>query len=239
MSKNRINRHLATACLLSLSAVSLNAQPNPAQEGTSNRGLSTIDTNAADTFYHPLSISAEIGTTGAGGSVGWRFSGLLGVHAGMDYFYWSGSAQIENITYNVKVQPLSETLALDIYPWKRHSFHVSVGIMVDQSELSGSLFGAYLLDGRIYTGTLDLNIRPQPVNPYLAIAGNLFYFDRAHHWAVFGELGVAYVGDAQVSLKASDPSATLSVANEKNKIEDSRKHFPFWPILKLGVTYSF
>ena len=56
---------------------------------------------------------------------------------------------------------------------------------------------------------------------------------------MFGELGVAYIGDAQVSLQASDPTAASSVANEKNKIADSRKHFPFWPILKLGVTYSF
>ena len=73
----------------------------------------------------------------------------------MDYFYWSGSAKIEDITYNAKFQPLSETVALDIYPWARHSFHISVGIMANQSELTGSAFGAYVLDGRIYTGSLD------------------------------------------------------------------------------------
>ena len=239
MFSNPIKLHLAAACLLGLGALGLNAQTNLTLDSKSDSTASATDTKSTEAFYHPLSISAEVGTTGVGGSVGWRFSNLLGVHAGMDYFSWSGSAKIEDITYNAKFQPLSETVALDIYPWKRHSFHFSVGIMVNQSELTGSAFGAYVLNGRIYTGSLDLNIRPQPVNAYLSIGGNLFYFDHAHHWAMFGELGVAYIGDAQVSLKASDPTATFAVANEKNKIADSRKHFPFWPILKLGVTYSF
>jgi hypothetical protein len=239
MFRNPIKRHLAALCLVGLGALSLSAQTNLTLDSKSDRTASATEAKSTEAFYHPFSISAELGTTGAGGSVGWRFSDLLGVHAGMDYFNWSGSAKIEDITYNVKVQPLTETVALDIYPWERHSFHVSVGIMVDQSELTGSASGAYALNGRTYTGTLDLNIRPQPVNAYLSIGGNLFYFDHAHHWAMFGELGVAYVGDAQVSLSASDPAATLAVANEQNKIEDSRKHFPFWPILKLGVTYSF
>jgi hypothetical protein len=239
MFSNPIKRHLASACLIGLGALSLNAQTNLTLEGKGDRAASTLETESTEALYHPLSISAEVGTTGAGGSIGWRFSSLLGVHAGMDYFSWSGSAKIEDITYNAKFQPLSETVALDIYPWKRHSFHISLGIMVNQSELIGTAFGAYMLNGRIYTGSLDLNIRPQPVNAYISIGGNFFYFDHAHHWAMFGELGLAYIGDAQVSLKASDPAATFAVANEKNKIADSRKHFPFWPILKLGVTYSF
>jgi hypothetical protein len=239
MLNNPIKRHLTTACLIGLGALCLNAQTNLTLDLKSEQAASTTDTHSKDTLYHPLSLSAEVGTTGAGGSVGWRFSDHLGIHAGMDYFSWSGSAKIEDITYNAKFQPLSETVALDIYPWKRHSFHISVGIMANQSELTGTAFGAYMLDGRIYTGSLDLNIRPQPVNAYVSIGGNFFYFDHAHHWAMFGELGVAYIGDAQVSLRASDPAATVAVANQQHKIEDSRKHFPFWPILKLGVTYAF
>lgn len=239
MKAKRSQNLLAAALVCTLGALNLNAQTNLTLDVKGDGSTPRTDTESTEPFYHPLSISAEVGTTGAGGSVGWRFSNLLGVHAGMDYFYWSGSAKIENITYNVKLQPLTETVALDIYPWARHSFHVSLGIMVDQSELTGSASGAYVLNGSIYSGSLDLSIRPQPVNAYLSIGGNLFYFDHAHHWAMFGELGVAYIGDAQVSLTASDPTATLAVSNEKNKIDDSRKHFPFWPILKLGVTYSF
>jgi hypothetical protein len=70
MHENPIKRPLATACLLSLAALSLNAQTNLTLESKSDSGLSTIDTNSTDAFYHPFSISAEIGTTGAGGSVG-------------------------------------------------------------------------------------------------------------------------------------------------------------------------
>jgi hypothetical protein len=239
MFSNPIKRHLATVCLIGLGALGLNGQTNLTLDSKSDRTASATDTKPTEAFYHPFSLSAELGTTGAGGSVGWRFSNLLGVHAGMDYFNWSGSRKVQDITYDLKAEPLSETVALDLYPWKRHSFHVSLGIMVDQSEISGQAGGAYVLNGQIYSGTLDLSIKGQPVAPYLSIGGNLFYFDHAHHWAMFGELGVAYVGTAQVSLNASDPTATVAVANQKHKIEDARNQFPFWPILKLGVTYSF
>jgi hypothetical protein len=239
MKRNSIRLPLATACLLGLGALSLNAQTNLTFESKGDSGASTIDTNSTDTFYHPFSISAEVGTTGAGGSVGWRFSNLLGVHAGADYFSYSGSVKIQDVTYYAKAEPLNESVVLDLYPWKRHSFHVSLGILVDQSELTGRASGVYALNGNFYTGTLDLSIKGQPVAPYLSIGGNFFYFDHAHHWAMFGELGIAYVGTAQVSLTASDPAAALAAANQKHKIEDSRNNFPFWPILKLGVTYSF
>ena len=155
MSKKSIKRHLAAACLLGLGALSLNAQTSLTLDSKGDSGPSTTDTHSTDAFYHPFSISAELGTTGAGGSFGWRFSDLLGVHAGMDYFNWSGSR---------KVQRLSPTPAsrLSCFPrrWRwtftRGNGTPSMsawGIMVDQSEILGSAGGAYALNGRVYTGS--------------------------------------------------------------------------------------
>jgi hypothetical protein len=163
----------------------------------------------------------------------------LGAHAGADYWYQSGDADIKSLRYGYKLKVLSETVALDIYPWKTHSFRVALGMMINQSDLSGHISGGYTLDGIRYSGTLDLSIKPKPVEPYLGIGGNLFYFDHAHHWAMFGELGAAYTGEPRVTFTASDSRASGSLVRELDRVQNALNKFPIWPILKLGVTYSF
>jgi hypothetical protein len=70
-----------------------------------------------------------------------------------------------------------------------------------------------------------------------------FYFDHAHHWALAGELGVAYTGDSRVSLTRSGGinSAIIDAAMhyEQQKAQDWANQFRWLPVVKLMVTYSF
>ena len=87
-----------------------------------------------------------------------------------------------------------------------------------------------------------MKIEQQLVNPYLTIGGNFFYFDRAHHWAMGGELGVAYTGGAKGSLTSSGPLSSLvdqAVSAARKRLEDRVNRYPWYPVLKLAVTYSF
>jgi hypothetical protein len=87
-----------------------------------------------------------------------------------------------------------------------------------------------------------MKVRQQPVNPYLSIGGNFFYFDHAHHWAMGGELGVAYTGDASASLNRSGPSnpaIASALQGAKDRLHDYADQFRWWPVVKLGVSYSF
>lgn len=193
--------------------------------------------------YRPLTLGLEIGTTGAGGSFAWRFADHWGVRTGFDYlqFYDSGMA-IKDLSYDATIRLMSEPLTLDIYPWTKHSFHISVGLMFNQNSLTGTAedTGVILPPERV--GTLNLDIEQQPVNPYLSIGGNFLYFDRAHHWTLGGELGVVYTGDPQVSLTRSGPPSPLmdaALRTEQSRIEDYADQFRWWPVIKLMVTYSF
>jgi len=200
-------------------------------------------------LYWPGSVTLEGGTTGFGGSGSWRFHDYLGLRLGGDFFQYSkNDAEIKGIHYDAKLRLLSEPLTLDIYPWPKHSFHISVGAMFNQNELTGTSSDntTIIIDGKHFpinqVGSLDLQIKQQPVNPYLSIGGNFFYFDRAHHWALGGELGVAYTGDPRVSLTRSGPAAPLidaAVNHEQKRIEDSASDYKWWPVVKLTTSYSF
>jgi hypothetical protein len=193
--------------------------------------------------YRPLTLGLEAGTTGLGGSLSWRFADHWGVRSGIDYFEYSDSGfAIKDLSYNAKIRIMSEPLTLDIYPWKEHSFHLSVGVQFNQNRLTGTAEDGGTIIPPEKLGTLDLEIEQQPVNPYVSIGGNFFYFDHAHHWALGGELGVTYTGDPKVSLtRTGPPSDVLDAAlrYEEGQIEDYADKFRWWPVVKLAVTYSF
>ena len=157
--------------------------------------------------YREWTVGLEAGSTGLGGFGSWHFCDHLGVRAGFDYFQWTeNNLHIKDLHYDAEVRLMSEPLTLDLYPWKAHSFHISAGVMFNQNQLTGSSsgFGPIAIGGQTFQfsdlGVLNLKVEQQLVNPYLSIGGNFLYFDHAHHWALGGELGVAYTGDPRVSL---------------------------------------
>jgi len=185
--------------------------------------------SAGPPLYRKFTLGVEGGTTGIGGSFSWRFADHFGVRAGGDYLSLSDTGvKIDHIHYNATVRLLSEPLTLDYYPWQKSSFHISAGMQFNQNRLTGSAdtVGTIIIGGEPFpeesVGTLKLKVEQQPVNPYLSIGGNFFYFDRAHHWAFGGELGLTYTGDPDTSLTRSGPPSTVVDAAVRRAESGSR-----------------
>lgn len=197
--------------------------------------------------YYPFTVGADVGIlTGGGGSLSWRFMDNLGVRGGIDYFGYNRNGTIKDVSYDASVKLLTEPVTLDVFPWKTHSFHISLGVAFNENKVSGNASsGSFTLNGNPYSGTLNLVIKQELVDPYLSIGGNLFYFDSAHHWAMTGELGAFYTGNAKVSLTASNPTPpngsqeAADVNSEQSKIQSYANDLKFFPALKLGFNFSF
>lgn len=243
MAKSKTTRiqHLLAAALLG--ALSYTTTQLAAQEGTSPVETTKRAESPEPPAYRPWTLGLEAGTTGLGGSLAWRFSEHFGVRSGFDYFEYSdGGFAIKDLTYNAKIRVMSEPLTFDIYPWEKHSFHISVGLQFNQNRLTGTAEDAGNIIPPEKLGTLSLKVEQQPVNPYLSIGGNFFYFDHAHHWALGGELGVAYTGEPDVSLNRTGPPSALldaAVRYEQQQVKEYAEKFMWWPVVKLMVTYSF
>ena len=227
--------------------------------------LSTQTAVAADESgapeYRPFTFSLEAASTGPGLAANWRFTEHFGARVGANGFLGLGDEgldvgnhDIEGINYNVTLKPLmSEQLALDIYPWKKSTFRVTVGILLNQNEFEGSTgavpgqtFVPIGDSGVIYDigalGNLNLNVEQTLVSPFVSIGMN-FYLDKAKRWSLGGELGVAYTGDPDVALstgsgvESSNPGLQQDLNTEAQEIEDGA--WKFYPIVKVSVNYSF
>lgn len=195
---------------------------------------------AEEIDYQPLSLSAEAGTTGLGGSLGWRFSDHLGVRVGGHYFSYDHSDEIEGVTYDANLKLQSFPIGLDIYTSKSSSFRITVGALINQNKLTGTQSGTTVdINGNPYATDLTLGVEWPEIAPYLSLGGTI-YFDSGKHVGLGLEFGVAYTGNPDVTLTASNPAVPPGdLEAERLQIEDSLQEFKFWPIIKIGLTISF
>jgi hypothetical protein len=209
-------------------------------------GVHAEENESSDTKAYPISINAEVGTTGIGGTIGWRFLDHLGVRGGMHYLSWTSpnftfEDDASTTTYNARIYLQSEPVTLDVYPWKNRSFRISAGVLINQNEFTGNSIGDVDINGTTYPGEqLTFKITQDEFCPYLGIGGNFFYFDKAHRWSMGGEIGVAYTGSWGVSV--TNPTGGIppsELVQEQQDIEDDIKDFKFWPVLKLSVSFQF
>jgi hypothetical protein len=214
-------------------------------------GVRAQENEAPEEKSYPISINAEVGTTGIGGTVGWRFHDHLGVRGGMHYLSWSSpdfdvegddsEGDESTTTYNARIYLQSQPVTLDIYPWKKSSFRISAGVLFNQNEFTGNSSGDVEINGITYPGEkVTFKVTQDEVCPYVSIGGNFFYFDKARRWSMGGEIGVAYTGSWDV--KAANPTGGIpqsELDQEEQDIEDEIKDFPFWPVLKLCLSFRF
>jgi hypothetical protein len=202
--------------------------------------------------YRPFSVSAEASTLGLGASASWRFHDHLAVRGGINYFGYSKDGEdIEGVRYNTDLTLLSAPLAVDFYPWVQKTFRVSVGVLVNQNEIEGVVpqdpvagqtfvtLGSTAYDSSAI-GSVNMTMEQSPISPFLSIGASV-YLDDAKHWALNGELGVAYTGNPDVSLSNSGPGAVnpADLAAEAQQIEDWADKYQFLPIVKVSVSFSF
>jgi len=222
--------------------------------------------SADEPNYRPLTIGVDAGTTGLGGSASWRFSDNFGIRGGVNYFSYDtdeftyttrapGLSPNVDQKFNTTLRLLSEPVAIDYYPSAKSAFHISFGILINQNRFNANVKddnsgSAFIINGIQYlqfgVKELDLEVKQQPISPYLSI-GTSFYFGESKRWALSGELGVAYTGSPKVSLTApnhdpaldSNPDFSNDLEAEEESIKKDAEDYQFYPIVKIGVSYSF
>jgi hypothetical protein len=238
MKKHGLTQLLLAAAAAQLGVGSLCAQTNSDPGGNSF-------------FYqgNPVEITPEAGTTGLGASANFRFANHFGIRTGFDYFHYSLTRTEQSAQYKGTLRLQSEPTAVDLYPSRHSSFHLSLGILWNQQQLTGSAVpssGSITLNGNKYSlsgASVNLKVNQPSVMPYAGIGGDFFYFDSGHHVSFGGELGAAY-GKWTTSLTengVADPTHTLQndINTEQGKINHTLNKVPVWPILKLGIGISF
>ena len=216
-----------------------------------------------NTAINPAAVSAEIGTLGYGANIAWSMNETTELQAG-----WAGGDvsdikddfDVDDVEYEIKDADFSNPyLGVQMRP-AANWFTVGAGIIVPDNDLDVEARGEgdiFEIDDVSYVasdvGTLAGTVEHRnDLAPYLTVGFRPNISDR---WGVFGEIGAAYMGKTDATVRAVGDGTTpvryvdgditddnltrdevAQIAERELEDDDLLEWFP---IVKLGATYRF
>ena len=193
------------------------------------------------------SIGLTVGSTGAGGEIGYDVSEMLGLRAVGAYFPYSHSITPSNITYDGDLRLMSFGGLADLYLFQS-GIHLSGGAYLNRNriDIKGTPNSTVTIGSTAYTaaqvGTLTGRVSFREIAPYAGIG---YASNRGGHGFAFtADAGVMFQGGPRVVLAANGPIATApgfaaNLESERQKIASDIDWLRFYPAVKLGVLYRF
>ena len=209
-------------------------------------------------YLAPVSVRAEVGTTGYGGAISYRVNPYVGVTLGYNGgdISWSDDLSINGSKYDLDMDNNLTYLNAELYPWGAseslaRSLYVAAGVAYIDNE--------YKLDRRISQGrnftinktdfNADSNIHlkgdmkyDNDIAPYLGFG---FAPQVYKNIGVFGEVGAYYTGNPSVQLDhynlapvAGARDINVNLDEQERKIRD-KGSYEWLPVAKLGLSFRF
>ncbi len=195
-----------------------------------------------------FAIGARAGTLGFGAEAALGLSDHFVVRGGLGSFIFDFTGDYGEVEYTVTPPSMTGTLGIDLYPGGG-SFRLMAGIMFRDGDFemeSGNIteHGPIEIGDGEYgePGTLHGALATKSAAPFLGIG---FGRHTDGGFGFFVDLGVAFVGEADVTLEAQGPIASVpgfqeDLEREAQFIEDeAAPYLKYWPILSLGVKIPF
>ena len=197
------------------------------------------------------SLGIRAGTLGGGVELSHAFSQRTGVRLDVDGYNRKQTSTRDNIDYDMKLKLQTASLLGDWFPFA-NNFRISLGAMFNGNKftLKGQPTGpGYTINGTFYpasqVGSFDAAVDFNKAAPYFGIgygrpinSGLSLIFD----------LGVMSQGSPKSKIdvtcgSAASPAQCAQLRNdaaaEQSKLDDSLHSFKYYPVISLGLAYTF
>jgi hypothetical protein len=196
------------------------------------------------------SLGIRAGTLGGGVELSHAFSPRTGVRLNVDGYNRTQSSTQDNIQYDMKLKLQTASLLGDWFP-AANNFRISAGALFNGNKFTMKgqpTGGSYTINGVTYTtaqvGSFDAQVDFRKAAPYFGIgygrpvnSGLSLIFD----------LGVMFQGTprSKIDVTCTDPNpancAALrsDAAAEQSRLDDSLHKFKYYPVVSLGLAYTF
>jgi len=197
------------------------------------------------------SLGIRGGTLGGGVELAHAFGQRTGVRINVDGYNYSRTSTQNNIEYDTKLKLQTGSLLGDWFPFA-NNFRISAGVVYNGNKLTmkGRPTGTtYIINGVTYNasdvGSLDAQVDFNKGAPYFGIG-----YGRAINsgLSLIFDLGVLFQGSARskidVTCGATTPALTCNqlksdATAEQSKLDDSLRNYKYYPVLSLGLAYTF
>jgi hypothetical protein len=197
------------------------------------------------------SVGLRAGTLGGGLEVAHAFSQGFGMRVDVDGYNLSRSITQDNIDYDAKLKLKTASLLADWFPFAGN-FRISAGAMYNGNKLSLAgkpTGGTFVINGNTYNaadvGSFDGQVDFRKIAPYAGIG---YGRPIGTGFSLTFDLGVMGQGSPRSKIAvtcgpATPPATCTSLQNdaaaEQARLDDSLHNFRLYPVVSLGLAYTF
>ncbi len=250
-------------CSAVLIAASLWGQsPDPAQKPAAN---SVVESTPAARGSGGLGLGVKVSPLGVGAEAAARLTRRTNLRAGFNILNYGATLHTDGVDYAGNLGFKTLEAHYDIFPWAG-SLHLGPGLLVfmgDPITAHAALAGnqSFSLGGQTYysdpksPANLHGSVNFNRVAPMLTVGwGNLVHRDSKHFTIPF-EIGLAFLGSPRATLGlggsvcdspgsrcrnvGSDFTVLNRVLSEAGKISGTLSPFQVYPVISIGIGYTF
>lgn len=181
-------------------------------------------------------VDAKIGTLGYGAEIGYRFNDYLGLHTGINTGTYDFDKEDAGIDYSYGMDFDTLPILIDWYVFGG-GFRLTGGFVSNDNKLSGKASGALDIGDGTYTTTATSDISFDKSSTYVGLGWGGVPSSRNGFGMSF-DLGVLIHGSPKATLSAAGVSPD-DLAQEQASLNDDLKDFKYWPVISLGIGYTF
>jgi len=211
----------------------------------------TPPTIEADNGYH---VTLKAGTLGVGLDISHLFNDSFALRANINGLKYNDKREVADIDYDADLKLFTAGLLGDYYPFE-NNFRVSAGIYYNDNHADGVFIPTkgqtFEFGGHTYTvnqiGKIDSGASyDDTVAPYIGIGWGSK--NKSSGWGFTLDVGGLYQGSTKIYTDPTiNPNLPASVRKqiendievERKRIEDDIKDYQWYPVIMLGITYSF
>ncbi len=195
-------------------------------------------------------VGVQAGTLGVGPDVHIGVNSYLGFDLGLNRYTYTFTGTQSNIDYNFAARLHSVHLLANVYPFGG-VFHLTAGLVSNNNKFDLSATPSatgYTINNTVYTptevGSLDGKMTFPGTAYYVGLGWGLS-FDPGSHWGFNADLGGLYQGTPHVALTSSggtsstNPTFQTNLATQQTSTQASVNNWRWWPVVRLGLYYTF
>jgi hypothetical protein len=183
-----------------------------------------------------LAMAAKASTLGYGVELGYRFNNYLGLRAGLNKGSFGYSATNGGTDYNYTMDFDNIPVSMDWFVFGG-TFRVTGGVVSNNNKLTGISNGTANIGGTVTTATVTTETTFAKASSYLGLGwGGLPSATRGFGLSV--DVGVMGQGSPTTTITAPGvPPA--DIAAEEATINSDLKNYKYWPVVTVGIGYTF
>jgi len=214
----------------------------------------------ADEMNPNYTMGLNVGTEGAGLDISMPVTDVLNIRVSMNGANYSVSETEEDIEYDVEADLVLLGALVDYYPVESNQFRLSGGLFYNGNGITATgkpTNGEYEIDGTTYDagdiGVLDADLEFDNFAPYLGMGWG--YKGKESGWGFSFDIGAMYHGEPVISMNVTRgediPSDNggpndeffeqiqADVAAEEQSAQEDASDYQWFPVIRVGVTYTF